>query len=257
MDLRLYLSVLWRFRVVVALGVVVAVLLTVLSIARINFSGGSPKLSYRQQEGWTSTATVWVTQAGFPLGRSVYNKFLKGQSSSSTGPLPVYSDPSRFSDYATIYANLITSDPVTSRIEKQGGLDGTISATQQTIPGNSSLTLPFVSVAGTAPTQAAAESLTNRAVRALSAYVQEQQARNHISGDQRVVLQVVQRAQSAILTKPRKLTQPIVVFLATLMVAIGLAFLLENLRPRVRALPEEVPEAASTAPAAAAARRTA
>jgi capsular polysaccharide biosynthesis protein len=254
MDLRLYLSVLWRFRVVVAGGVVLAVLLTVLSVARVSFSGGLPKLSYRQQEGWTSTANVWVTQAGFPLGRSVYDKFLNAGSGASATPLSEYSDPSRFAGYATIYASLITSDAVTSLMEKQGNLDGTITATQPSLPGNSAITLPFVEVAGTASSPAAAESLTNRAVRALDEYVRAQQKRNHISADKRVVLQVVQRAESATLTKPRKLTQPIVIFLACLMVAIGLAFLLENLRPRVRSLPEELPAAADPP---AAARRTA
>jgi hypothetical protein len=38
---------------------------------------------------------------------------------------------------------------------------------------------------------------------------------------------------------PRKKTTPIVVFLTVLLAAIGLAFVLENLRPRIRALAAE------------------
>jgi hypothetical protein len=250
MDLRLYSSVLWRFRVVVAIGLLLAVALTVLSVARVSFSHGF-KVSYRQPEQWSSTAMLWVTQNGFPVGRSVYDKFLTGPSGAV---IPAYSNPGQFSGTATIFAALVSSDQVLSLLAKQGPIDGSIQASQPTLPGNSSLTLPFFQLTGTSTSAAAAENLTARATRAMIQYVQDQQRANGIAPNKRVVLQVVKEPSVATLTKKHKLTTPIVVFIATLLATMGLVFLLENMRPRIR----EVAGGAEEEPApVAAARHTA
>jgi capsular polysaccharide biosynthesis protein len=218
----------------------------------VSFKGGSPELSYRQQQGWTSGATIWVTQAGFPLGRSVYDKFLQGGSAKAPTTVPQFSDPTRFSSLATILANLVKSDAVLEVMQREGPLDGSVAASQPTLPGND-VTLPFVQIDATASSAGAATLLAEHAATALVRYVKNQQHRNAIPTDKRVVLQVIQHATPAVLTKPRKLTGPIVVFFATLMVAVGLAFLLENLRPRV----QPVSDAAAGEAAVASARRTA
>lgn len=253
MDLRLFAKVLRRFKLVVLAGVVVAICLATLTMARVSFAGGMPKLSYRQQQGWTSTSMIWVTQAGFPLGRSVYDKFLQVGTPQSPASVPEFSNPTSFASLATIFTNLVTSDPVVEIMKREGPLDGSVAASQPTLPGND-VTLPFVQIAATAPSAGSATLLAEHAATALVRYVTAEQARNEISPDKRVVLQVVQHATPAALTKPRKLTAPIVVFVATLMVALGLAFMLENLRPRVQAVREP---AASEAPAAAAQQRSA
>ena len=71
MDLRLFSRVLWRFRFLVAGGLVLACVLSFLSFASISFAGGSPKLTYRQTERWKATAVLFVTQKGFPYGYTV------------------------------------------------------------------------------------------------------------------------------------------------------------------------------------------
>jgi hypothetical protein len=230
MDIKLFFGVVWRFRLVVLVGLLAAVALTVFSVARVSSHG----LSYRQGEEWTSASTIWVTQSGFPLGRSVYDKFFTDGTPSAPAQISQFSDPSRFSSLATIYVALITSDPVIKLMASYGPVDGAVNATQPSLPGNASITLPFVQVTGTASSGEKAVALTNNATRALVKYVAEQQRANSIPQNKRVVLQVIQQAHGAVVTKPRKLTTPIVVFLACLMVTFGLAFLLENLRPRIR-----------------------
>jgi capsular polysaccharide biosynthesis protein len=244
MDLRLYGSVLWRFRVVVAIGLVVACILTVLSVARVSFAHGF-KLSYRHPAQWASTSTLWVTQAGFPVGRSVYDKFLPGP---GTTLVPQYNDPSRFADYATIYANLVSSDQVLGILEREGPVDGSIQATQPTLPGNSNATLPFFDLTATSTSASGAVGLASRAIHALITYVQNEQRANGIAPNKRVVLAVVRQPSAAALVKGHKLTTPIVVFIATLLATMGLVFLLENMRPRIREVPGIAEE--ETAPVA-------
>ena len=66
MDLPLYLRVLWRFRLLVAFGTVLAIALALLVTVRVSLS--SPYLAYRQSQTWSSESRVFVTQQGFPWG---------------------------------------------------------------------------------------------------------------------------------------------------------------------------------------------
>jgi len=233
MDLWLLFRVLWRFRLLTIVGVALAAELAIISVASISFDGATPKLRYRTPEKWTSTSTVWVTQEGFPLGRSVYDQFLKTGSPSDPTTLSKFSDPSRFSSFATVYASLVGTDVIESIMLRQGPIKGTVGATQPTVPlGTSAIGLPFVNVYGTADSPAAAVALSRRATRALVTYVTNEQRANQIDKDKRVILDVVTPASEPQLTGPRSWTRPIVVFLAVLLATIGLAFLLENLRPR-------------------------
>ena len=67
MDLSLYGRVIWRFRWLVVLGLILAIALAVLSVAKVSSHG----LSYRKHEVWQSSTTVLLTQHGFPWGRAV------------------------------------------------------------------------------------------------------------------------------------------------------------------------------------------
>jgi hypothetical protein len=65
MDLSLCFGVLWRFRLIVAAGFVLA------SFAKVGFAHGSLSISHRLQEAWQGTTRLFVTQQGFPWGRTV------------------------------------------------------------------------------------------------------------------------------------------------------------------------------------------
>jgi len=80
MSLELDMRVLWRFRVLVLAGLLLAILLAGMAMFKVDFGGGAPKLTYRQSETWQSTARLLITQDGFPEGRTT----LPG----AGGPLP-------------------------------------------------------------------------------------------------------------------------------------------------------------------------
>ena len=106
---------------------------------------------------------------------------------------------------------------------------------------NSSDALPIISIAATADTPRVAIRLARRETNALITYIQQQQVDAKIPETNRVILDVVSQARSAALLKGRSLTLPVVVFLSTMLGVVGLAFLLENLRPRPRSEEEAKP----------------
>ena len=59
-------------------------------------------------------------------------------------------------------------------------------------------------------------------------------------------VEVVRQPQAPTLLVPRKKTRPVIVFLAVAIATFGLAFILENIRPRVRAVPDESVSARKT-----------
>ena len=131
MDLQLFLRVAWRFRLLVAAGLLLALTLTLLSVVRIDLGSGS--LAYREQEQWTSDATLLLTEPGFPYGKSVADE---GASSSA-----------RFAELATVYSGLATSDEVRRLMRREGpvGDDAILQAAPVTIPGKD-IYLPMLNV---------------------------------------------------------------------------------------------------------------
>src|ERR687895_17826 len=104
MDLRLHMDVLRRWRAVLAAGAVLAVVLGVLVTFKVSPSG----LEWRSQATYESTSRTFVTQAGFPWGRTT----LPGSDPTqpvvpdSDGPRRSFAPPARFTELATIYSYL-------------------------------------------------------------------------------------------------------------------------------------------------------
>jgi hypothetical protein len=220
MDLRLYLRVIWRFRIIVAIGLALAVVLAVLSFVRISVSDGF-KVSYRQSEDWQAATTYLVSGSGFAVG---------GVNSAGSSRSPVV-----LASLSAFYAQMAMSDDVRRLILESGPINGVVSAA----PAVDNLTairapLPLFTIFGDASTPGEALSLARRAGRAFKAYVARQQEVNGIAPSQRIVFPVVNAPKEAALVGPRKKTLPVVIFLTILTATIGLAFILENLRPRVR-----------------------
>src|SRR5688572_23274106 len=131
MDLQLYARVLWRFKFIVLLGLLLALALSLLSTVRITNDG----IKYRDKELWSSTMRLLVTQSGFPEGR-LYGQepTPPGQDPATTPPVvsqpdfPLV-DPGRFNNLAILYAELATSDPVRQLMRRDGPVRGQIVAT--------------------------------------------------------------------------------------------------------------------------------
>lgn len=219
MDLSLYLRVLWRFRVIVGLGLLLALSLTFLSVVRVSFDHGKPQFTYRLSQTWSSTETLLITAKGTPWAR------INDQSVT----------PGGLATLSAFYAALANSDKVQERLRESGRVPGVMFAqpvvdrvTQNRGP------LPFVSIIGTAKRGVDAVSTASRGGNALIDYVVSTQNSANIPKSQRIQITVLTEAQPAKLLAGRKKTLPIVIFVTIMIATIGLAFILENLRPRVQ-----------------------
>lgn len=207
-------------------GVVVALLLALLDVVRLGPHG----VGYRRGETWVSYSHVFVTQQGFPWGRL-------GFSGGASNPV---ADPSRLVGLASVYSALVTSDAVRATMAPLHPPVGTLQAATLLDPSNTQSALPIVSIAAFSGTKQHAMRLARVATRALIGYVDTQQAASGIPARDRVELQVVMHADHAALFKGRSLAMPILVFVAVLLAAVGLAFGLENLGRSSLAEPSDV-----------------
>jgi hypothetical protein len=231
-DIQLYARVLWRFRVLVLVGFVLALTLATLSVVRVGSSG----ISYRDSELWVSKTRVGVTQNGFPWGR-LFAENASSDAQTRNGGIPI-ANPARFNELAVLYAELATSDSVRRLIRKAGPLNGDVLATVVKDP-TSGVLLPMIELQGLSTSPEDAVTLARRSARALSAYLEQQQRANHVPSSDRVVLQQIMEAREAEINQPRSKTMPVVIFLALVFATVGLAFLLENLRPRPQTSDEQ------------------
>ena len=224
MDFQLYGRVLWRFRLIVAAGLILAIAAAGLSVFRVSTSG----FSYRQTELWSSAARLGVTQYGFPWGRLFAQSPVTGAEGEDQIPI---ANPDRFNALAVLYAELATSDPVRRLMLRDGAIDGQIIATALR-DSESGTQLPLIDMTALAASPQEAVALASRGVLALQTYLEQEQRSSGVPALDRVVLQEVVRPTEAEVFQPRSKTMPVVIFLAVMFATVALAFLLENLRPR-------------------------
>lgn len=255
-DLRLYMRVAWRFRAIVLPGIVLALALAFLSFVRVGFAHGKPSLAFRQQQQWVSYTTLFVTQRGFPWGRSIIDTSSGSPTTSAdTGSADQqFADPGRFASLAILYSQLATSDPVRQIMLRHGPVTGTVEADAILSRTGLSDALPLVQIAAIDAKPGQSLALAHRVTDAFRTFIEQQQEANAIPPKQRVIVTVLNAPLKPKLLAGRSLTVPIVVFMSVLIVVLGVALILENVRPRVQAVPSEGPEAASASDAL---RRTA
>jgi hypothetical protein len=212
MDLGLFFEVVWRYRAVVLPGLLVAIVAAFLATAKLETRGGV-HVEYRKSQTYVSYATLFVTRPGFPWGRL-----------NASGD-----EQARFTSLAIVYANLVTSDPVLSRVRHAGPVDGTIEAAPVILP-TSNEALPLIKIAAITNSPGQAIELAQRASNALRDWIAQQQRLTGTPAKQRVMVQEVTRPDEATVFAARSKTLAIVVFLALVMATIAAAFILENLR---------------------------
>jgi hypothetical protein len=225
-DFGLYARIFWRFRVLVVAGFALALVAGALSVVSIGTGG----VEYRQKVLWASHAQLGVTQYGFPWGRLFALNPTSG--SETEDQIPV-ADPNRFNALAVLYARLATSDPVLNQMREDGPLGGQIvAAAARDVDSNT--TLPLIDVTAVSTSPEGAVALASRSVDALQTYISDQQTSNEVPSADRVVLEELVHPEGASVFQGRSKTVPVVVFLAVMFATLGLAFVLENLRPRFR-----------------------
>jgi hypothetical protein len=223
MDLQLYGRVIWRFKWLVAVGVIVAFSLSVLSMFQVSLK--SPHLKSRSVEQWKSTQTLLVTPPGAPWLGLDYSKS---------------ADPQKYSTLGTILVQFVMSDDVRRLINKTWPLTKydviqAFPVLAQSYNLNSS-PLPLISVEVTSFSSFRSRQLVEHTTAAFRNYVQQLQAQNNIPTDRRVVVTTVRSYEPPLLIAGHSKTLPVVVFLTVMLGVFGLCLVLENLRPRVRAV---------------------
>jgi hypothetical protein len=239
MDLRLHLKVLWRFRLVLLSGLVLALTLAVLAIFEPGIKNG-PSLTPREPEIWMSSTKLLVTQEGFPWGRSVLPGVVP---EGATAPVPdsgkssdpdatKYADPGRLSYLATIYSHFLSSDKVLRLIpDPPPGM----SITAQPVKAGDTLSasdLPMIALDASATTPERAVDLGRRATDALERYIKSSQAAERVPPGQRVELRVINDSAEVSKLRGLPMTKGVVAFCFVLALAIGVAYVLENLWPQ-------------------------
>ena len=241
MDVRLYARVIWRFKFVMAVGLIIGIMGAYMLYEA---SGGAT---------YSSHAQVFITQPGFTWGQAT--NVAAGSSAAATGGTSTTSrgngnsalspyvpgvDPQRLSSLASLYAQLASGTALRSTLpvayrNMLNPASGTPKATLYTNAVNAAefatpAILPVVSFSATAPTASAATGLAASATNAFQHLVTSQQAGE--APQSRVVAQLVQTATPGKLTGHKSKSLPILVFLAAVLGAFGLSLLLENTRPR-------------------------
>jgi hypothetical protein len=241
MDLELYFRVLWRFRRLVAVGLTLAVILSLLSFVKISFAGASPRLGYSQAQTWQSEAVLFVTQRDFPWGRTTPQY----QPASPKEGLPAVptADANRLSTLAVLYAQLATTYQVQRLMRQRPAkpTDVTVAAIPAP-PFSNPAILPLISVKARGTSRSRAAGLAADQANAIARYVDLNQQGAKTPLSERVLVQEVQRPDTSLATLigKRGKTLPVIVFLAVMIATLGLAFILENLGPEIRAVDDGV-----------------
>jgi hypothetical protein len=243
MNLLRHIDVLWRGRVIIAIGLVVAVLMATFALFKVSDGG----LSYRKPETWASSTKLLITQPGFPWGRSVLPSTADGQAQTGTSVAPTgrdqkgrevtFADPSRFAYLAWIYSHFLMGDEVRTTIpHKPEGME--ILADPLTAGGNlSAATLPLIGLLTRANTKADAVRLNAEVTAALENYLRQQQDATKTPTSDRVVVSTVDRLEP-VLVKGHSPDLGVIAFLMVMAAAIAVVYLRENLRQGRRALEE-------------------
>ena len=235
MDIGLYVDVVRRHWRVAVVGVAVTLVAAFFSYFTIGGSG----LRHRTPASYVSSATLLVTERGFPYG----------QAASNTDPV----DLSRYQYLATLYANMAMGDAVKRLVEQHGKLiDGRIYGASPGRSSDGTTPLPVVVISAYDVSAPKARALARQVSTALRTVLERAQAQAGIKQPARVLLTTVGSGRNAEVFEPRRPTKPIMVALLGLMVTFGLVFLIENLRRpapgRDLVLGSEEPEAAVRLP---------
>jgi hypothetical protein len=205
-DIPTVYRVLGRFKVLIAAAFVLAIVLALLSYVKVDVNNGV-KFKYRTNETWASSTQLLVS-----------------------GPVPTYDQ--QFVPEAQLFAKFALGDRVRALMLRQGPIHGLLDAGPLPATSSSDDFLPIVNIVGYARSRDGATVLADRAARALQQFIKQQQIRAQ--------LRVVKHGPPKLMS-PRSKTLPVLVFLLVMAAGIGLAFVLESVRPRIHAIPDAPP----------------
>jgi len=239
MNLERHLEVLWRHRLLVVTGLVLAVVVAFLATFKVSSSG----LERRGSEVWSSTSQILVTQKGFPWGRvTLPSGATTGAGSDQSGAAAdgggskgqlQFADPGRFVNLALLYSVISDSDQVRARLtERPGPTDIQTSLLDPTNSGQANL--PIVTLTTRAATPGGARTLNAHTFESLRDLLATEQKANRIYGANRVLLSLVNSPSQAVLVKGRSPSTAVLAFLLCVIATLALAHVVEALGQRRR-----------------------
>lgn len=230
MDVALYGRALWTYKWLALAGVVVAAAAALLSGYRL--SGGA--IESRATTSYTASTTVLLTSND----SSVFSAESPVQALPAGQLAPQRHD---LAATAVIYAYLVSGDKI--RSETAGRIGGfasgeALTALQRTTQPPASeasagrMSLPIVSVVGTAATAGRAEQISRTATAMLETYVAGQQDTAKVPAAQRVVLATLNTGSAVAAAGSNPLLGVVVVGAGVLAAFVALIFVLYNIRMR-------------------------
>ena len=178
MDIGLYVDVVRRHWRVAVVGVAVTLVAAFFSYFTIGGSG----LRHRTPASYVSSATLLVTERGFPYG----------QAASNTDPV----DLSRYQYLATLYANMAMGDAVKRLVEQHGKLiDGRMDGRDRTVVRRHH-PLPVVVISAYDVSAPKARALARQVSTALRTVLERAQAQAGIKQPARVLLTTVEAVET-------------------------------------------------------------
>lgn len=223
MDLLTYWRVVRRQSRIILLGLVLTFAAAAFALLHVSRSG----VEFRTPGTYVAKSTLFVTQPGFPWGRS--------------NPGGSTADPSRMEYLAGLYSELAESNVVGKGVF---GKDAPVGDDYQVAPLRAldGRPLPLIEISGISSSPTRAVFLSNRVAFALRAFVVRRQRENRIAERSRIILPVVTRAEEASVLQGVKMTSAIMIALLGVIGTVFVAFTIDNVR-RQRELAESLEDA--------------
>lgn len=229
-----------RYWWLLLVGVGVATIAAIAAVYRVDFGSVPPTLEKRAQVTYTASARLLVTSAEAPYFRTTVPRTTEGPESEA-GETPATTfrsapDLGTLISTANLYPVLIESDEVQRiRQEMAGLLPGSVTA--RAIYAVSSANrfelsqVPVVEIYASAGTYSGAVDLAQATVEAFKTYIDRNQDAASLEGDERILLQDLQRAEDAIATGGSSLSLPLMLFVVVSAAFAALAIVLDRLFP--------------------------
>ena len=230
MNLARHAAVLWRFRLVTALGLLLGIALAIFATYQV------PSMKPRGVETWSSESSLLVTQPGFPEGRVILpapivtDKDGDGVPDESAVKQQAFGDPGRFTMLADLYAQLAVSDQVLRRVPEHPAPAQIQAVTVQSTSG--AITLPVIKLSTMSDSPAGAQRLNAHMFDALRTDLEQGQAKNGVPKDERVELSMLSRPTPPFMVSGPSKTGAVLALMLCLIATIAVTHLLEALRNR-------------------------
>jgi capsular polysaccharide biosynthesis protein len=228
MDLFTYWQVVRRQRRLIVLGGLVTAALAAFALFKVSTSG----LELRSPPTYRASSKLFVTQSGFPWGRTALDEYIRVRGANSA--VPRFADPSRMEYLASLYSELAMSDAVRRIAFGNRELPSSDDYEVVALKAPDGRPMPLIEVAGLSSSAERAVAIANRVAGALQTFVARRQTQSKIPESTRIVLPVVDQAEQAEVFEGVKLTTAVMILLLGTVATLFAAFTTDNVKRQRR-----------------------